>query len=378
MWPYVADEMLSGYLPGGGVVVDPFLGSGTALVEAARRGLPVFGSDVNPSILTLSRVYQLANLDGPTREDALSELSRQLTGAMASFDAASAFDAASNSADRASLESALVDLWHRAPAGLVRDLTAVFLGVCNFHRRSLSPQSVAQSWTYLVDTVRALPRSQQPVTVAHADARSLPLEADTVDLALTAPVHLGHYNYGGYYRRTAEALGWDVDYCLRHEIGNLGRSQFNIFRALVRYCLDMALALREMVRVVRPGGRIILVVGTRWSMLGDVRVANGDLLHRLGVRCLQLGLDRRDTRYIDTRDGREVPEEYLHFIASSDGGDEGAVLEAARDLARSTLENLLPTAPADARPRIAEALAHADIMEPTPIYPTPTLWPAYQ
>src|SRR5438128_517596 len=47
--PQLVEALLEAYAPARGFVLDPFLGSGTVLHEAGRRGHPAFGSEVNPA-----------------------------------------------------------------------------------------------------------------------------------------------------------------------------------------------------------------------------------------------------------------------------------------------------------------------------------------
>ena len=61
--PQLVERLLSAYAPRNGVVLDPFVGSGTSLVEAARLELPACGADINPAAVALARVYRLANLN---------------------------------------------------------------------------------------------------------------------------------------------------------------------------------------------------------------------------------------------------------------------------------------------------------------------------
>lgn len=50
-----------------GVILDPFCGSGTTLVEARRRGLPSIGIDLNPVACLISRVRTSSWVDGDDR-----------------------------------------------------------------------------------------------------------------------------------------------------------------------------------------------------------------------------------------------------------------------------------------------------------------------
>ena len=65
--------------PAGGLVVDPFCGSGTTLVEAGRLGLNAFGLDMNPlSVLLSNGKCQALDLDGKALDAACGDLEAAL------------------------------------------------------------------------------------------------------------------------------------------------------------------------------------------------------------------------------------------------------------------------------------------------------------
>ena len=76
--PQLVEELLAAYAPRGGVILDPFVGSGTSLIEAVRQNLTAHGSDLNPAAVTLSQVFHLVNLDSAKRTDALNKLRDRL------------------------------------------------------------------------------------------------------------------------------------------------------------------------------------------------------------------------------------------------------------------------------------------------------------
>lgn len=55
--PQLVEALLEIYAPDSGVVLDPFVGSGTLLAETARIHLAARGYDVNPAAVTLAQVY---------------------------------------------------------------------------------------------------------------------------------------------------------------------------------------------------------------------------------------------------------------------------------------------------------------------------------
>jgi DNA modification methylase len=60
--PQLVNRLLRNYAESDMVILDPFVGSGTALLEAGRLGLKAFGSEINPAAVAMSKVYQFINL----------------------------------------------------------------------------------------------------------------------------------------------------------------------------------------------------------------------------------------------------------------------------------------------------------------------------
>ena len=65
--PQLVEQLLRTFSGAGGLVLDPFLGSGTVLHEAGRLGLPAFGAEINPAAYKLSQIYSLINLPSAKR-----------------------------------------------------------------------------------------------------------------------------------------------------------------------------------------------------------------------------------------------------------------------------------------------------------------------
>jgi hypothetical protein len=77
--PQLVEALLRAYAPLGSVVLDPFMGSGTVLVESARLAYPAYGVEVNPAAYLVGRVYELCNTAGPERDVLLCEAEAVLT-----------------------------------------------------------------------------------------------------------------------------------------------------------------------------------------------------------------------------------------------------------------------------------------------------------
>ncbi len=66
--PQLIEYLLEAYCPRGSVVLDPFVGSGTVLYEAATLSLPAYGFEINPSAWSFSKVYEFANIEPNDRK----------------------------------------------------------------------------------------------------------------------------------------------------------------------------------------------------------------------------------------------------------------------------------------------------------------------
>ena len=370
--PQLVEQLLAAYAPRGGVVLDPFVGSGTSLVEAARLGLAAQGVELNPAAVALARVFRMVNLNARKRTVALNGLCCRLYDVIGSPYGPLFFDGASRSDDRTALEAKLVGLWSESDPGTVQSLAAALVVLCDFHRKVLNPDSIHKAWWRLDRIVRALPESARPVTVHHADARALPIESGSVDLVLTSPPYINVHNYHQNYRRSAEAMEWDVLPLARSEIGSNRQNRGNRFVTVIQYSLDMALALLEMARVVKSGGLLILVVGRESSVRGT-RFFNGELVAEIAVRSLGLKMERRQERMFRNRYGTDIYEDILHFRVSSDIANEDFLLAMAKRIAGRVLSSTRSRVPRKELPGIDDALARLDTVSPSPMPPSAAL-----
>src|SRR5437879_4233144 len=72
--PQLVEVLLRAYAAPGGLVLDPFTGSGTVLYEAGRLGLPAFGAEINPAACKMGQAYRLINVALPGRRELVRRL----------------------------------------------------------------------------------------------------------------------------------------------------------------------------------------------------------------------------------------------------------------------------------------------------------------
>lgn len=96
--PQLVEALLRAYAPAHAEVLDPFMGSGTVLVESARLSFSSHGCEVNPAAYLLGRVYELCNLEPAERNGLLDKAEAILTRVRPSAFELPLFRSASDSA----------------------------------------------------------------------------------------------------------------------------------------------------------------------------------------------------------------------------------------------------------------------------------------
>ena len=362
--PQLVEQLFDAYAPRAGLVLDPFVGSGTSLLEAARRGLAASGADINPAAALLAKVYVLINQSPAARSAAIGQVQAALLHALGAC-SAPLFEQAAPP-DPRTLERGLVDLWREASAGPAKDLAAALVVLADFHRQ-LDVDRIQTAWRRLQLVVATLPRSIAPITVHHADARCLPHGTGTVDMVLASPPYINVHNYHQQYRRSVESLAYGVLAIARSEIGSNRQNRSNRFLTVIQYSLDMSLALLEMARTTRLGALSILVVGRESTVCGT-RFFNGELIAELAVRAAGFRFERRQERMFRNRYGKVIYEDILHFRTTGDAPGQDSTLATARQVAREVLSATRCAGPPLAQQAmIDDALARLDSVAPSPV-----------
>ena len=364
--PQLVEQFLSVYSNPGEVILDPFVGSGTSLIEAARLGISAVGTELNPAATILASVYCLANLGKAERQSALEDVQDRLFHAIGVQNQGLAIEMNSVAPDQIEYEGFLVGSWREIAFGPSRILLEALVVLCDFHQEGLDAKRIHHTWTRLVEIVNSLPETDQPIVVHTADARDLPVDSDSIDLVFTSPPYINVHNYHQQFRRSVEAMGWNVLAIAPSEIGSNRQNRGNRFLTIIQYSMDMVLALREMCRVAKTGARLVLVIG-RESTVQHVPVYNGQLVAELGTRAVGLAIDRRQERKYRNRFGVDIYEDILHFNVPPDVPNKSFALSKAREIAVEVLSDTLQTGPDTRTQAIRDALDGAATVSPSPL-----------
>jgi hypothetical protein len=294
MHPTTARRLVEALSPKGGVVLDPFCGSGTVLVEGLLAGRRVVGVDANPLAVELSwlktrgtsadeRNQMLHAARGVAQ--AADERRKRRAGATHRYGSedVSLFEPhvlLELDGLRDALTKVEVEWVRRALALVLSSILVKVSRQTGDTARSRTERRLASGFTLrlferkaselaarLAEYDALLPRpptgSGPKATAIHlGDARRLEgVAASSIDLVVTSPPYPGTYDYLAHHAARLRWLGLDAQRFAAIELGarrHLERLPYAA--ALARFSADLGAALASMSRVLAPAGKVVLIV----------------------------------------------------------------------------------------------------------------------
>ncbi len=300
-------------------ILDPMAGSGTTLTIARSKGHIAYGIDRDPLAVTIARTW-CADID----EDLLRTKASEVLGrARTTFEKLKSKDAYPAGADKET--KAFVRFWfdlknRRELAALSKHLSLVRSGSLRnslwtaFSRMIITkrigvslamdishsrphrvydtaPVTAFQSFLGSVEKViKAIPfrssDNRSPVAqISHGDSRKLDFEDDFFDMAVTSPPYLNAIDYLRGHKLSLVWMKNSIAKIRNLRSTNIGAevrenlpSQQHLAKALhiagnvddlptrqkgfiIRYIVDMDKVCSEIARVLKPGGKVIYVIG---------------------------------------------------------------------------------------------------------------------
>ncbi len=316
--PQFVETLLDCYAQEGDLVVDPFAGSGTTLCEAARKGISAYGIELNASAYHMAKTYELANKTISQRKEILNSVEQIL-------ETISEKDEILPTITRAIQENT------DSPISSLLSTLIILLDLFN---NELSLLLLEKKWDGLKKIILEIPVSVEPIKVDMGDARKLKCQSNEATLLITSPPYINVFNYHQKYRRSVEALGYDVLTIAKNEFGSNRKNRGNRLLTVIQYCIDMALSLKEAIRVCKPNARLIYVVGRESNILG-YSFCNSQLIYEIATEIFKLPFLLRQERVFKNRFGQLIYEDILHFenCKSEDILSAKSIEKAARKVA---------------------------------------------
>jgi DNA modification methylase len=355
--PQLVQVLLSYYSKKADVVYDPFLGSGTTLLEAGEQNRQAYGTEINYAAVCLSKIYELINYDLSYRNSLINEFENILikygilySGTLFSEDV-----------DIVSQIEKLIDDYYSTKYKILLDC---FIILIDLYKKDFSQKWLVAKWFKMKELVKSLPVSAQSVTVMQEDARDTPFSGSAVDFVITSPPYINVFNYHQQYRSSSEYLNGSVLLAAQAEIGSNRKNRGNRFFTVVQYCIDMALVFTELNRICKKDSRIIFIVG-RESSVKKTTFRNGEIIAEIACDCCGVKIVNKQERVFINRYGVNIYEDILHFISSKN--DENPI-QKAKNVAYRLLRSVQSYTPDESRCDLLDAIDNIDNIQPSPIY----------
>ena len=245
----------------GDVVLDPMCGSGTLNVEASTIGINSIGIEKSPFCVLMSRVkYESLKVNNTILSAIISNQNKSYTILIKNkrlpeeFEFANIFD-----------------------PGKTITLLA-FFDAMGYARRCaksidvLFPKVIKRYVAQITSFTEA--RDKLNLKIAKAkfelgDARSLPIDNDSIDGIITSPPYSFAIDYAENDRPQLEYLGHDISSLKDGMVGLKGKTRKE---KLDNYFEDMDKVLSEMARVLKKGKYVVIIIGSNDIQTGGIRL----------------------------------------------------------------------------------------------------------
>ena len=355
--PQLIESLLIHYANKNNIIFDPFLGSGTTLLESSRLGLEAYGCEINPAAHIFSQIYELTNIDPNIRNISLDRIDTFITTHIINIE----------TNDKEKHETFIKDFLRlRKNVDIItNNIISALIITLNLEITKFTYDKLIKTWDNLKHNIKSLPFSTIPVKSFHCDARKSPLSDNMVDIVITSPPYINVFNYHQNYRKSVEKLGWDVLSIAKSEIGANRKFRGNRFITVVQYCMDLAEVYLELSRVCKPSAKIIFIVG-RESKVRKTPFYNADLLIKVAeaIGFIKVGQQQRSFK---NRFGQEIFEEVLRFQYKEIIIENAAVVETARQIGINALIEAKKYAENEFLLDINEAIEKAKLISVSPI-----------
>ena len=320
--PQFVEVLLTNFANATDVVIDPFAGSGTTLCESARKGIRAYGMELNASAYHMAKTYELTNYSFEERKVVVDTINLILDKILCPDD----------------ILPMITHIIQQDADSLVARVLSTLVVLLDLFNNELSIELMKKKWDSLKKIIAEIPFSKNEIKIDMGDARNLNLASNSATLLITSPPYINVFNYHQKYRRSVEALGYNVLAIARNEFGSNRKNRGNRLLTVIQYCIDIALSLKEAIRVCQPESRMIYVVGRESTVLG-YSFCNSELIYNIGVEIFNLPFLLRQERVFKNRFGQMIYEDILHFENSKEkiSLDDITIIEMARAIATRML-----------------------------------------
>ena len=345
--PQLVEVFLRHYFKKGNWILDPFLGSGTTLIEANILGMPSVGIEISPFNCLIAEIktkkYDIPLLEKEIKDILFKtkEYSRWLTKGK------TLVNFLDDSYKKYKTESKYLNTWlsDRALQEILfyreqiknyqsQDVLKIILSRatrsarliphydlarpkkpirekyhCIKHHKICEPVNEAMKFInrYSWDTIRRIKefdrlRTNKMMKVIQGDSREIDFnkieeyKGDKFDGIFTSPPYVGLIDYHDQHRYAYELFGFENNDLKEIGPASKGRSE----EAKEEYKKDIIVVFQNMNRFLKPKAKIFVVVNDRDHLYPKVARACGYTIERIYRRCVLMRTERNHSRFSES------------------------------------------------------------------------------
>ncbi|HGJ65622.1 TPA: hypothetical protein ENS27_09555 [bacterium] len=311
------------------IIIDPFCGCGTTIVEAFLNGRDSIGNDFNPLACLITKVKAQLISEGDLnllakklmelkryvdsdhrRPEYFKKLPKRNISNLFNRDMINELCLIKEGLEELKAHHEIYDLGLVALSATIWSIIESENGVdifVNFYKK-------ISNMADIIKEMRSIVKKQPKAKVLHGDARFLEIDSNISNLIVTSPPYVNALDYYRVHMYNMLWLGMDYNGFRRHEIG--GHSHFitNRFRLLSEYLADMLRSMIEMNRVLRKGGICVIAIGNsslEYELIESYKhfLAFAPYLNFKTVKTIFRNIDT--TRKYTSRDIGKIDDEYI-------------------------------------------------------------------
>lgn len=300
----LARENLANYARPGDVVMDPFCGSGTTLVEAKRFGLDAVGVDVNDLACLISKVKTtpLESSDFRAIERALANIrsgrnTRHQNIVSVNFNNCEHWFQKNVVREISALLEEIKRVSRVAAVNFLKmTLASIVVRVSNQEsdtRYAAVDKNIEDGYTVKLFVKKAEGNIKNMQTffahapstntvIYRADSRDLSFIApSSIDCVVTSPPYANSYDYYLYHKFRCIWLNLDFRFAQNKEIGS--RREFSsLKRCAMKWRADLSACFFQINRAIKKGGIVVMVIGD--SVIAGKKIDAGVLVSELAKK----------------------------------------------------------------------------------------------
>jgi len=348
--PDFISNLLKYYAHKDALILDPFVGSGTVLFEAARRGLTAYGTEINPAAYEMANTISFIGLSIAEREEKVANAMKYLSRL-----ASSVMDD-----DLYKFLESKIEVAEVFEKNILKNAYISLLA----SKRPHTSDSLKLYIQKHANLIQSLPKINLRSKVFLADARKVPLPDSEVDLVITSPPYINVFNYHQHNRTFIDRIYRNALVVAKSEFGANRKHRQNRFLTVIQYVMDMVQAFEEMKRILKHNGRLILVIG-RSSKVRGIDFRNDHIIGGVATIAGYKLVAKQERKFVNQY-GEKIYEEVLHFTFTDRSQPES--LNMARGFAVEILKDAEKRAKGIVRQDIKNAILNVASVNHSPFF----------